>query len=343
MTEEMYKRLNDYLNDIFLKLNKTDKIFTDNLINFTIINNMVANKLGSKKIIVSQKENNLSFENIIELTCEILQKINSSYVEIFKKIVMNGELNFSYESEYDDSHCSVKIHDSKILKQEVNINRGFNYSDVTILIHEFIHYTNNDEIFSDVHSFLREFISIYFELFAVRYLVNNKNIDTEEININSRIVSFLRNNDKFYNYIYILLAYENLGNINSKTINDIKNILQFEDDCFEKECISFLENLDRINNKFSKPLAIQKMTEMVTKDYRYIVGTLLAYYAIENCTLEDMVNLNQKFITGEYKNFDIDELLNDVGIDMNDNIVNKSIDIIDNSIHEYEREKIKWL
>ena len=27
MTEEMYKRLNNYLNDIFIELNKSDKIF----------------------------------------------------------------------------------------------------------------------------------------------------------------------------------------------------------------------------------------------------------------------------------------------------------------------------
>ena len=41
MTEEMYNRLNDYLNDIFIELDKKDKIFVDNLKSIVILNTII--------------------------------------------------------------------------------------------------------------------------------------------------------------------------------------------------------------------------------------------------------------------------------------------------------------
>ena len=80
MTEEMYKRLNDYLNDIFLELNKTDKIFTDNLINFTIINNMVANKFLNWIGVTANGLGNHELDVVPSKLAELMKSANFSNI-----------------------------------------------------------------------------------------------------------------------------------------------------------------------------------------------------------------------------------------------------------------------
>ena len=74
MTQEEYKRLNDYLNDVFLGFQKKNKIFVDNLIPIlglsTIINDYFKNNIKSFQI--KSKSNHLTFEDVYLLAREII-------------------------------------------------------------------------------------------------------------------------------------------------------------------------------------------------------------------------------------------------------------------------------
>ena len=62
------------------------------------------------------------------------------------------------------------MHRKNQVKQIININREFNYNDVRLLVHEFIHYTNGKHISPNRHYFT-EFLSIYFEFYTIDYLL----------------------------------------------------------------------------------------------------------------------------------------------------------------------------
>ena len=86
MTEEMYKRLNDYLNDIFIELDKKDKIFVDNLKSIVILNTII-DKLFNGCITSECKVNNLSFNDVFLLGREIIEYINPKYLEEYDELI----------------------------------------------------------------------------------------------------------------------------------------------------------------------------------------------------------------------------------------------------------------
>lgn len=336
MTDEMYKRLNNYLNDIFLELNKEDKIFIDNLIPIWKLNYMIHDFTlkNIKKVSSKSYENNLSFNDVYLLARKIINKINPNYLKEYDELINSGKLDFNYEKS-GDSCCSVYYNDV-INNKTIDIYRNFNYEDVVILIHEFSHYTQNKIGYkkSFQYEFLTEFIAIYFEKIAIKYL-QEENVPVEELDINMRIISLLRKNHSFYMYGTILLAYENLGNINENTINDLKNIIRIEDDKFENECIIVLNKFDEINKLNNQKDSIRKMVNLLTIDYKYIIGTFLAFYALEYSKIEDMIDLNDN-INGKYLQLSIEEILDKVGINVDEEMINKTLNIIKNSIYNYE-------
>lgn len=337
MTEEMYKRLNNYLNDIFLELNKKDKVFINNLKQIVSLNAII-NDFFDIHIESISKENNLSFNDVFLLGREIIEKINPKYLKEYDNLINSGRLDFDYEDILDNSCC---IKDSITKNRWININRYFNYDDVLSIIHEFFHYTQLDSEYTTYnHEFFTEFISIHFEKIAEKYLLEEKNISKDEISINSRIINFLHSNSNFYKYSVILLAYENLGNINKNTINELNDAMNFKDKTFEQECLQFLEKLDKIN-EINKENSINEMTSLVNQNYKYIVGTFLAYYALEHTKIEDMVKLNDKINSEEYSYLGVSEILDTVGIEINNETINETLNIIKNSIYNQKREKTK--
>lgn len=335
MTDEMYERLNKYLNDIFLELNKKSKIFIDELTSIVYLSIKISN-LFNTKIINKSKENNISFNDVYLLGREIVEYINPKYLKEYDDLISSGKLEFDYDNK--DISFSRYIYENDI--KIINITRKFNYSDVITLIHEFFHYTEFRKKMTYNHEFLTEFISIYFEKIAERYLIQEKNVPVDEISCNYRIIDFLNSNNRFYEYSIILLAYEKLGNINKNTENELKNILNIKDEFLEQECIKFLKKLDKINELNSKDDIARKMAELVNSLYKYIIGTFLAYYALDNSKLEDMIKLNDNINSYEYCDLTIEELLETINIRLNSQMIDETLNIIKNSIYDYG-DKIK--
>lgn len=342
MTDEMYERLNNYLNTIFIELDKTDKIFINNLYHFFIINCMIDEKFRDAKIVNVSKENKLTFNDVYLLGREIIEKINPKYLNDYDSLIETGELDFSFENYYNDSVCISMYKNDQVVKKIINLNREFNYNDVVSLIHEFIHYTNSKNKISFNRYFFGEFISIYFEIFALNYILNIKKVPYEELNINSRIISLFRHNNDLYKYIVILLTYNNIGNINKDTMKEANIVFNgLKDDFYEKECLTFLKKCDYINENNFKEDISKKMKELVSYAYKYIIGTLLAYYAHKHCKLEDMVKLNDNINTIDNPEFSINTVLDTIGIEFNLKTIDEALEIIKDSIYEFDMEKVK--
>ena len=245
----------------------------------------------------------------------------------YDELIKSGALNFNFNSK-GNSEFSFNYYNEIVNRKLINVSREFNYTDVVFLIHEFFHYTQvkmNKKI-SYNFEFFTEFIAIYFETIAKRYLIEEKNVLKDELIINNRVESLYRNNIKLYQYITVLVAYEYLGNINEYTEEDLKNILGIRDSGFQKECLQTLNKLDSFKKNKSA-------VTLFNQNYRYVVGTILAYYALEHSKLEDMVELNDKINT-EYAELSVQEVLNKVGIPLNQNMVLESLDIIKKSISD---------
>lgn len=337
MTEEMYKRLNNYLNDIFIELNDSDKIFVENL-KLIVILNIIIDKTFTNKVICEYNTNNLSFNDVFLLGREIIEYINPKYLKEYDELISSGKLEFNYDGSSESAMYYKLNPDIKF----IDIKRKSSYEDVNILIHEFIHYTElKDKIeITDNYIFFTEFIAIYFEKVAQKYLIEEKNIPIDEIPVNFRISALYKNNERFYKYSVILLAYEILGDINENTINDLDKILKIKDGSFEQECIELLQKFDKINEFNNEKDSIFEMTELVNCDYKYIIGIFFAYYAFEHSKIEDMIKLNDNINTEEYSCLSVKEILNTIGIKINKKMINQTIDIIKNSIYYYE-EKTK--
>ena len=113
MTSEEYKKLNDYLNLIFLELNKADYFLLNNLISISNLNEKF-NSFIFNYDLSEQKEkinNYLSYEELYKITREIIANIDEKYLPIYDKVFNDGTLAFNYEN--SDSHCYTE--NNKIL------------------------------------------------------------------------------------------------------------------------------------------------------------------------------------------------------------------------------------
>ena len=170
--KEYSNKLNSYLNDICSYLSKEHPFIMDNIEYICYINDNFCNNIKNINLDNNTKENDLSFEDVYNLAREIIKNIDKNYLDSYDKLIPSGELDFSYNNDYIDSSCTVCLQNDEVIGKYININRNFNYEDVTTLVHEFIHYTNFKSINYNREA-LTEFLSIYFEMYGYDYLLDN--------------------------------------------------------------------------------------------------------------------------------------------------------------------------
>ena len=195
MKKEDYKRLNDYLNDTFIYLSGHDRFFIQNMRSIFIFNNMLYGKLKDIELEHKFHENNLTFEDVYELARNEIEKINSNYLKEFDKLIDSGRLEFFLheqnmiikESTYYENLSEIENNEEEIRNDSVcsynngdyfiDLARTYNYDDVLMLIHEFIHSTNSSKNMGEYRYILTEFFSIYFEMLSQKDLLENGNKD----------------------------------------------------------------------------------------------------------------------------------------------------------------------
>lgn len=323
--EKIYQKLNDYLNDICVYLEKEDSFLLENIRQISWLNDItlkhIENSNNFNDIILKSesKTNKLTFEEVFLLAREIIASIDASYVKCFDNLIKSGELDFGYENEYDDS-VFISIFKKGHIKKIININREFNYNDVVSLIHEFIHFTNSG--FSVVRHYFTEFLSIYFEFYTVDFLIK-KGIDVSEIDAFKRIKSTYYRMKRLTWYELPLLAYINFGNLSSDTYLLLKKyILNIKKEAFENECKYLYSKLTQIAESEQEKICINSFDKgyylsrgFIINDYRYILGTLLALYALKFCEFTKIVYLNNHI--NEFEGKSVYEICLFIGIDLN--------------------------
>lgn len=329
MKKEDYQKLNYYLNGCFKELEKKDAFLLRNIHPLARLSDTYIHLINNYDLEIYNEENNLTFNDVYLLTREIIESIDESYLKYYDKMLENGQLDFSYDLEYSTSHFYWNF--DKDLRL-VNINRYFNYTDVPTLVHEFMHYMNGlGNFFSNNQYLLSEAISIYFELYAKKYLLE-KGVSKEELFLNQRIIYTQKATSNFNWYSLILLAYEKYGNIDENTYKLLNEyVCRITKEEFEEECSKALElclkeheeykfeykmTTDDINmNKFEENL-FSHLTTFLNQSYKYVFGTYIAYYALENVPKEKMTYLCNHINEEPYSSMNVIDVLKTVDIDI---------------------------
>lgn len=326
MTEKDYKKLNNYLNECFKILEKYHFFMLRNIEQFCEMSDKYVHVIKQYELKGEcPKESNLTFEEVYLLAREIVEDINPLYLNEYDKMLSSGELDFNYNKEYFDNHFIYSSDEGIGL---ININRGFNYLEVCSLIHEFIHKMNFDlskKSSTPTRTVLTEFISIYFEEYAKRYLLN-KGISKKELFFNERIMATQNSASNFNWYGLILLVYEKIGKIDEESYLFLReNYLPITKEGFENECKMIVSQITKIEEQYQKDIMYERpfnenevydrCLTFLSKHYQYVFGTLLAYYALENIDKEKMVWLNDHVNDDDQTVLDI---LEEIGMDLDE-------------------------
>lgn len=336
--QEIYDKLNYYLNEICNYLEENDSFLLENIEQIARLNDVFLNFIEKYSLEAKTVENHLTSLEVYSLAREIIEKIDENYLLEFDQLISSGELDFSYAKEYNGSQC-LRISINNQVKQLININREFNYNDVVVLVHEFIHYTNGNKRSKNEY-YLGEFLSIYFEMYALFDLLN-QGINKEEIDYFYRIKSAKRHANGLYHYEVILLAYLKFGNLSDNTVTLLqKYFCSMKKEDFEKECKELYQILTREEEKIKEnPKAFGYILSdvFINSDYRYLLGTLLAIYALKESNFSDIVYLNHHI--HEYEQKTISDICLSIGIDLFDqNFLPKLFVSIDECIKDLQKE-----
>ena len=360
MTEEDYKKLNDYLNDTFIYLSEYDGFLIYNMHTIFILNSMLYEKLKNIDLNHKFRENNLTFEDIFNIARNEIEKINPNYLEKFDELIDSGRLDFFNQeknitiSERNDYEKLSQIENSEeetrnnstcnYTKNDyfINLAREYNYNDVLILIYEFIHSTNASENMGEYRYILTEFFSIYFEMCTRKNLLES-GINPSELDIFDRIKYTGRDSKSIDNYSFVLMYYNLFGNIKENSYKDLikYNIVSLSKEEFDNSCQFLLNYFDykkdeyNFKNKEFNLYDYRKcISSLFSSGYRYLLGTLFSCYLLENGNKDKVVWLNDHINDEEIKNMNFIDVLKIIGIDLTDENINKKL--VDGAQNYYE-------
>lgn len=360
MTEEDYKKLNDYLNDTFIYLSEYDGFLIYNMHTIFRLNSMLYEKLKNIDLKHKFHENNLTFEDIFNIARNEIEKINPNYLEKFDELIYSGRLEFFLKeknitikesndykklSEIENSEEDIR-YDSVCSYTEddyfIDIAREYNYNDVLMLIHEFIHSTNISKNVGEYRYILTEFFSIYFEMYAQRNLLES-GINSSELDIFDRIKDTGKISKEITEYDLVFISYNLFGNIKENSYEDLKkyHIVSSTKKEFECACVRLLKYFDyqkiQYNNE-SKEFNLYDYRKCISilfsSGYRYLLGTLFSCYLLENENKDKIVWLNDHINDEKMKNMNLIDVLKMIDIDLTDENINEKL--VDSAQNYYE-------
>lgn len=364
MNQGQIQKLNSYLNDIILMLNKEDSYLLHNLRKFIYASENYL-YFAQKNLNLEDKSVStyLTFEQVYALGREVIETYCPCYLEEYDNILPSGILDLSYENEYMGSHCYSNAFNQKF---EINLNRQFHYEDVVMLIHEFMHYTNCKKDDRESHHLLTEFISIYFEMKTVMYLMEEKEILPNEVLRYERLKMTRQHARNFNRYSFPLTMYVLFGKIDLEYIGPLVKYLSpysINEEQFTNECILFLNKMEEMEKTYCEDYLEEERSQESWEayihenapfawNYKYLLGSFLTFYALEHCSVSDIIKVNR--IIGNFKYDDsinyeengydceVEKILCSIGIDINDSkVLIASIESMQHFIENYSEIKRK--
>lgn len=292
MTEEQYEKLNFYLGKLIPILEQNGHSFlTLNTETITMLSKKCWDVLLGLNANVETESEPLSFDEIINLSRQILSNIDVEWLNEFNRLIKDNlitfDANYSF-LDFNDGACKLYLE----LK--------YNCDDVRTIIHEFAHYMSYKDlkVLYESHNIFSEFYGIYFELYATQYIKSiGKKIDCL-YRIKDFQQCYIRN---LRQYDIQFLMFKKYGRVDLNTFLLVDNMFYYFDgpNCIESnkymfECrcrdlLSYLESFDDLE-------AVAKNTKLncgtsITKDYIYMWGGYLAYYAYKHCNVKDIARL----------------------------------------------------
>ena len=250
-------------------------------------------KESKYKILLTDRE-------MIDLARDIINSIDSKLLSKFDKLVDNEKLvferNYPISEGYGITNYNIEKSTGKCYP-DIYIDLDFSYFDVMAIIHEFMHYLSlHNKKMSDKYGILSEITPIYFEEYAWDVLMK-KGIKNDKLNLNRRIINTNKLSHEFLKseLVYLKLI-EELGKkleVSEKTYNKYKKNMKL----VEKRYLKRNDELDY---------------------YSYITGTILAYYAKENCSKKDMLEFTNNLNDKKYSDYNLRETLKTIGIKLDD-------------------------
>lgn len=342
MEDKDYKRLNDYLNDVFIFLSNHDVFFYRNMSLIFKINYMLIADVKEMNLKHKFHENHNTFLDVFDYARKMIEKINSGYLSEFDRLICSGKLGF-FESEenlllkeYDDYDKLTAIENNEeetkkssrccYVKDEcfLDLARKHDYSDVMVLVHEFMHSTSKVKNMGKNRYILAEFLSIYFEMFTQLELLKS-GVNISELNIFYRIKATQQASISMYNYSLILRTFELFGSVSEKSTEELEKfrIALVSKEIFEAMCISLLKYFDKKREKYSclnETFDIDNyrayLSTLFRDNYRYILGTLLSCYVLEHGDKDKVVWLNDHINDEGIENINLISVLQMIDIDL---------------------------
>lgn len=340
MEKDEIKELNRYLNEMFIYLEQCDALLLRQARYIGWLNAKYKKRVQDKIKDIELEENHLTYEEVYQLARNIINEIDPKYLTEYDQLIESGKLDFDYEQEIDDSVMRI-IRNGNNTTKLIDVRREFNCNDVLSLIHEFFHYTNRKKEFSNVRYYFTEFLSIYFELYAIDYLLK-QNINGKELGLFDRLQNTYQLSKRMNIYVVVLLAYEKFGEIDENTLPLLQqNFLQTDNESWKDICHTTYKNLRKVekDNQYILENDPKRLGQLLgenyySSDYRYLLGTILAFYARKYSNLKDVVYLNDHI--NECQDKSILKICLSIGIDLNaQDFEEKALEAIDEKIEEY--------
>ena len=315
--QEVYTKLNNYLNDWFVRVEKEDPVFHENLYNIFLVTNSICKRKLDDSIYEKIENPGMDFVTCIFYARQIIESIDCGMLEKFDEVLSNGIININEEfDENDNSYYATVYNDQNLLiREQIELKLDHTTDDIRKIVHEFIHLYLEVPNRSQNYKFLIEFFSTYFEEYA-RNFMDMYDDESLKFSCISRINVFLQSVNFIQHFIIILLTYKNLGDLNDKSQIELKEICHINYKTFEKKCCELLKLFESGEND-------------LTYNYKYIVGTILAYYCKDKLDVKHIIDFAKKVNTSLYSEMDIFELLKQINISLNFELISNVIDQIE--------------
>ena len=218
-----------------------------------------------------------------------IESIDYKMLEKFDEVISNGIVNINEEAdEKEDSYYVAFYKQNKLCREQIELKLDYTTDDIRKIVHEFIHLYYNVPNRSQNYIFLIEFFSIYFEEYA-RNFMEKYNDESLKISSISRINRFLQSVNFIQHFIIVFITYKNLGDLSNKSQIELKEICHINYNSFEQKCYELLELFESENNN-------------IANAYKYIVGTILAYYCIDKVDVKIVLNFGKNINKETYCN-----------------------------------------
>lgn len=227
-------------------------------------------------------EENLYFEQMdiketINLVRKFLKSMDSKYLEMFNKCLIDGTFDVFYIENLDEVPDRLDIPMSIENQKHLNLNIPINYTiqDGALLVHEYFHFTNSEK--SGVRDIFTELISIYMELRYYQFLYKNGySVDNYYKNLFFRLENtYLSSQDIAYSGSILDIYY----NTQDVSFESIKFIDKFRD--------AYKDNIENLIS-FSLDKNLVDVVYDFHVDASYLLGGIIAINLLKNPEINDI-------------------------------------------------------